>query len=108
MKNIAMTKAEAKETMMEYTAPKAAEAPKYPYGTTLDLNDDTLSKLGLESLPAVGTEVTIMAKAMVTRVSMYEEQGGAESCMALQITDMDITVPEGGKSAAQKLYKDKD
>lgn len=107
MKSIALTKAEAKETMMEYT-PSAAEAPKYPYGTTLDLNDDTLSKLGLESLPAVGTEVTIMAKAKVTRVSMYEEQSGAESCMGLQITDMDITVPGNSKSVAQKLYKDKD
>ncbi len=106
MKNIALTKAEAKETLISCSPGKVDDAPKYAYGTSLDLNDDTLGKLGLEALPAVGTEVTIVAKAKVTRVSQYQEQSGSESCLVLQITDMDITVPQGSKTAAQRLYKD--
>ena len=104
LKNIAMSAAEAKETMIGYNTADVSNAPKYPYGTSLDLNNDTLEKLGITKLPSVGEEVTITAKAKVTRISAYEEQGGAEQCLGLQITDMDVSIPSQSQSASDKLY----
>ena len=103
-KNLALTPDEAKETMIGYNSVDASEAPKYPYGTCLDLNDESLQKLGITKLPNVGEEVTIQAKAKVTRISAYVEQGGAEQCLGLQITDMDVSIPSQSQSASDKLY----
>lgn len=107
MKSIAMTKAEAKDSELCYAGtPDSDEAPKYPYGTCLDLNDDTLKKLGITKMPAIGEEVAITAIAKVTRLSMEEEeQGGAEMYLSLQITQMEVNIPSQVLSAPDKLYK---
>lgn len=69
----------------------AADAPKYPWGLEINLNDDTLSKLGVKALPAVGTEVTIIAKACVSSTSERStETDGSCASMSLQITDMQV------------------
>ena len=68
-----------------------ADAPKYPWGLSICLNDDSLDKLGVKTLPAVGTEVTIVAKATVSGTSEYSTEGeGSRASMDLQITDMQI------------------
>jgi hypothetical protein len=57
----------------------------------ITLNDDSLEKLGVKTLPTVETTVTIVAKATVSRISENQTQGGeAERSMDLQITDMQI------------------
>lgn len=57
-----------------------ADAPEYPYGLTIDLNDDSLDKLGIDTLPAVGDVFTVTAKARVTRVSQSSsESSGSNS-----------------------------
>ena len=100
--NMQQTAEEAKE----YADPKPADAPKYPWGLCITLNDDSLEKLGVAALPAVDTEVTIIAKAMVSRTSEYQTQGGeSERSLDLQITDMQL----GGLDAdvLGKLYDKK-
>lgn len=75
----------------EYANPTAAEAPKYPWGLEICLNDDSLDKLGVKALPAVGTEVTIVAKATVSGTRENATEGeGTRASMDLQITDMQI------------------
>lgn len=102
LQDMSMTPAEAKE----YNSPTVSdsEAPKYPYGLNLDCNSDTLEKLGITKLPAVGEEVAITAVAKVTRISAYEEQDGSEQCMGLQITLMEVDIPSQATSAADRLY----
>lgn len=91
------------EEAQEQTQPTPADAPKYPWGLCLDLDDETLTKLGLNGLPAVGTEVHLVAKAVVTRTSEYESQGNeSEASMGLQITDMAIANLDA-LTAAQQL-----
>jgi hypothetical protein len=81
------------EEAKEYTDPKASDAPKYPWGLCITLNDDSLEKLGIDALPAVDVEVTIIAKATVSRTSEYQTQGGeSERSLDLQITDMQVGV----------------
>jgi len=102
MKDLALTSAEAKETML---CSNPGDAPKYPYGTALDLNDDTLKKLGISKLPEIGEEVAITAVAKVTRLSAYEEQDGPEQCLGLQITMMEVNIPSQVMTASGKLYR---
>lgn len=101
MINMKMSAEEAKE----YNGGLYTEdAPQYPYGLCIDLSDDTMKKLGITELPAVGAEMTLMAKVTVTRTGAYQTQGSdKESSMALQITDMELNKP-AGRSIAESLY----
>lgn len=75
----------------EQVSPSADKGPKYPWGLQISLNDDSLEKLGVTALPAVGTEVTIVAKATVAATREYSTEGsGSEASMDLQITDMQL------------------
>lgn len=104
LKSLALTPAEAKDTYLGCAPCDAGEdnGPKYPWGTELNLEDDSLKKLGIEKLPEVGEVVNIMAQAKVTRVSASESQSGARRSLALQITDMAVDNPS--QSRESKLY----
>ena len=79
------------EAAKEQVNPSVADGPKYPWGLCITLNDDSLDKLGVKTLPAAGTEVTIVAKATVTGTSERQTEGeGTKASMDLQITDMQI------------------
>lgn len=85
----------------------AADAPKYPWGLEICLNDESLDKLGVKALPAVGTEVTIVAKATVSSTSENATEGsGTRANMSLQITDMQVDGLEADLfgRAAEMLY----
>ena len=56
----------------------------YPWGTRIDLESDTLDKLGIKTLPAVGDELMIEAKVRVISVRESDNSRSVE----LQITDM--------------------
>lgn len=110
--------AEVKLASMELTKADRAEqmptcsdgkdnGPVYPYGLSLQLDNDSLEKLGLATMPEVGTTVTVQAKATVTGCSanQYERDGKTEtrkSC-SLQITDMAVG-GEGKGDVASTLY----
>lgn len=105
MQNMAMTKKEAKE---EYGSPTAdSELPKYPYGLRLYLDDETLTKLGITTLPIVSSTMLLQAQVTVVSVGSSQSQGDdAESTVNLQITDMELSA--AGKSPEQRasmLYK---
>lgn len=72
------------------------DAPKYPYGLSLSLNEESLGKLGLTQMPAVGTKVRITAECTVTGTSAYQTQGGeSEENVSLQITAMEMGETQG-------------
>lgn len=101
MVNMKMSKKEAKE----YTQPVAGDAPEYPYGLSISLDEDSMAKLGITSLPKVGTQMEIRALVTVCGTSQYSTQGGEdESNLSLQITDMELA--DAQKTSAQRLYKD--
>jgi hypothetical protein len=97
MTNMKMSPSEAKE----YASPSAlAEAPQYPYGLRIDLNDESLEKLGIGELPAVGSKKVLYAIAEVVRVSHDESMGGpARKSLTLQITD--LSCKSGGDAPAK-------
>ena len=95
------SKAEAKE----YAQPMADnDAPSYPWGLCINLDNDSLEKLGLEKMPAAGDELMLVARVEVTGVNVSDTIGGGESkSLSLQITDMDLG-PEA-TDVSDKFYK---
>jgi hypothetical protein len=89
MANMQMTAEEAKEYATGDIKP--GDAPKYPYGLCLYLNDQSLKKLGINELPKVGAKLTMTATIVVTSVGSSQQQDGdSENRADLQITDMEL------------------
>jgi len=84
------------------------DAPLYPFGTSVDLDNEALSKLGMDELPEVGEEYTLMAKVSVTSVSSNQYGAGEKSRrVCLQITAMglgDADADDSGENQTKKLY----
>lgn len=78
--------------------------PKYPYGLSINLDDEALAKLGITTLPAVGTKMVLQAMVEVTSTSQYERQDEKEININLQITDMELGAAQAAPSAATVLY----
>jgi hypothetical protein len=90
MKSMKLTKSESTDEAMPVEANH--DAPAYPYGLRLELNDESMKKLGLEELPEVGETMMLTAKVVVERVSQNDtKDGGKRQDMSLQITDMEIS-----------------
>lgn len=99
LKNMKMTPKEAKE---QYE-PKSLDSPQYPYGLCLNLDNDSLEKLGIP-IPAVGQELSLTAKVEVTSVSQYDSKNGHKnSSISLQITDMALEKSKQ-KVDSKKIY----
>lgn len=69
-----------------------SEQPKYPYGLQLSLDEGLLAKLGLRELPAVGTDMKLVAEVEICSVSSYEAKDGSpDQRVCLQIEAMSLT-----------------
>lgn len=96
-----LTPAEAKQEVSCEPDP-----PRYPWGLCIDLDTDTLKKLGIETLPELGTTMTVVARAEVQSASASQSQGDKEQRMnlSLQITDMAVAPAPAARDVAGTLY----
>lgn len=100
MISMKLTPAEAKEEVSYDSDP-----PTYPWGLTISLDDDTLAKLGITTLPTVGSVMYLQARCEVCSTSQYSNQSGEDQCMSLQITDMTLSDGQrSDESVGQKLF----
>ncbi|PVX84344.1 capsid staple protein [Paraburkholderia unamae] len=91
MISMKLTPVEAKqESTADAPTTVDADRPAYPYGLTVCLDDESLSKLGVTSLPDVGTPFTMTARVEVCSASQYQNQSGTDRNLSLQITDMQL------------------
>lgn len=104
MVSLKLTAEEAKDSTLCCPS-DPGDAPAYPYGTELRLDDGTLAKLGMTALPAVGTKFTVTAIAEVVSSHSNENQEGREQSMCLQITDMELATAGAGKSDAERAAR---
>lgn len=111
MVSMAKSAEEVKEDIAEISAPMTAakpSTPKYPWGLCLSLEDETLSKLGIDGeLPKAGDVIQFTALAKVTNSSTSESEttdGATKECrrVELQITDMGVPAPD---MASQSMAK---
>jgi hypothetical protein len=97
LKDLKITKKEAKaksESMVIGTS----DQERYPYGLRLDLNNETLEKLGMKKLPSVGTVLMFEAKAKVVGSRQSATEGSENRSVELQITHIDL---EDGESSEE-------
>lgn len=79
---------------------------QYPYGLQIHLGVEELAKLGIDAdAVEVGGVLTIAAKVKVTGYSESKHEGEEEhKSLALQITDMEVSMPAKAASKAKGLY----
>lgn len=97
MKDLKISKKEAK-SKNEAMVIGSADQERYPYGLRLDLNNDTLDKLGINKLPTVGTVIMFEAKAKVVGSRQSATEGSENRSVELQITHIDL---EDGESTEE-------
>jgi len=92
-----------------YMTPQLAEntGPKYPYGTTICLDAQTLRKLaiGEGTIPEVGEQMMLNAQVEVISVRKSENQIEAGYEIELQITGMEFVTEDDGMNEQQKSYQ---
>lgn len=110
---IAMTsmKIDDKKREERFNETVAVDAPTYPWGLSLHLDEDSLEKLGISKLPEVGGTVIVYARANITSVESRESEGGGRGVhkhrsVGLQITDLALleNEDENSKSTEETLY----
>lgn len=96
----------------KYASSVAMDAPVYPWGLEVRLDEDALELLGLTKLPQVGKPMMLIARVDVTSVSeqknVSEDKGTHKHrSVSLQITDMALAPDEkGDEPAAQDVLYD--
>ena len=104
MQSMKMTPAESKMASPEVASMKREE---YPYGLRLTLNQEVLTKLGIE-LPQVGEQVKGCFVAEVKSCYASESENGKQASCELQITEMEIDEESDVAEIAGRLYKGKE
>jgi hypothetical protein len=90
----------------------AVDAPMYPWGLSITLDEDALELLGLAKLPQVGKPMMLVARVDVTSVSESKNQSEDRGThkhrsVSLQITDLALAPDEKGDTpAAQDVLYD--
>ncbi len=105
--NMKKTKKEVKDDLKPTIA---VDVPKYPYGLSINLEEESLVKLDMTDLPEVGDSMNLIARVTVESVQSSERQGGKKHrSLHLQITDLALEADNKGKikTAAEELYGDK-
>ena len=96
-----MTAADLKKRSETCCTPMDKDAPAYPWGLSITLEEDALAKLGLESLPKTESGMMLTARVEVSAVSSTATAGGGERrSVSLQITALALA-PE---SKGSELY----
>ena len=105
--NMKLSKKEVKESEPDSTA---VDRPRFPFGLSLHLDQEALDKLGIDEMPAVGLEESMVAFVRVTSVSDNQHEGDSKRSrsVGLQITAMRFGEGPSGKkkSASSVLYGD--
>ncbi len=81
-----------------------SEAPRFPWGLSVNLDEDSLEKLKVEELPKAGDEFEMVATVKVTSVSENEDEGGTRRSVGLQITDMALFHAGAKGKPEDRLY----
>ena len=67
------------------------EQQDYPYGLTIELDDETLKKLGITELPEIRNKMLLAANIEVRSTSESKNDSGRDhKNVSLQITDMEL------------------
>jgi len=84
---------------------KPFEEPDFPYGLTLYLGDEELSKLGLSETPKIGQEFQVAGLGKVISINESADENSSSKSVTIQLTDLSLTGDKVAKPA-DKLFGD--
>lgn len=90
-----------KETHESDGMVRSSDDGYYPYGTSLDFDDDMIEELGAENL-AVGDVVEVRAFAFVNRKSEHTSTEHSSKSLGLQLTSVKLSRETGDR--VEQLY----
>ena len=64
--------------------------PRFPHGLSINLNDDSMKKLGFDELPVIGTEMIVVGVGKVTRASENRSQSGVDRDLQIQLERIEV------------------
>jgi hypothetical protein len=100
------TAAERKARREKYEKCSPIDGDVYPYGLRINLDDESMEKLALKSLPKTGGKMILTAEVTVTSTeSRDSEEGGKRESMSLQITAMELAPKGSAKDAVDEALK---
>ena len=69
----------------------APGAPKFPHGLTINLDNESLQKLGFDSLPDVGEDFIVVGIGPVTHASEHRRQGDkVDRSITIQLESIEV------------------
>lgn len=84
-------------------SPMKMSEPEYPYGLSLTLDDAQLEKLGIKTLPKVGSVIGIEARATVIAARQSSREGSRnDRSIEVQFRQMAIDNDSGSAEDAVK------
>ncbi len=98
--SLEMTKKEQKARDRSFDAD---EGPRFPFGTMLHLEDETVTKLGAEDLEA-GQAVVVSARATVSSVNSSDDERGKRTSVSLQLTEMAVEGERSNSDRAKAMF----
>ncbi len=105
MKNMALKESEIKDhALPSVLSSGKVDQPRYPYGLCISLEEESLQKLEIKSLPPVGHSMVISVRVEVVSTGEHDsKEQGVRRSLSLQITDIDMG---GAKKEVdlEKLY----
>ncbi len=87
LKDMSLTRTEKDEMKETAIAP---EVPRFPWGLSVRLEEESIEKLGLEDLPAPGKSMNMVAVVRVESASVHVSDSGKKRNLTLQITDLGL------------------
>ena len=84
------------------------DAPRYPYGLSVSLENESLKKLGIKTLPKVGETIALRAVAVVESASEHSRQSGTSRRVELQLQKLEVTPTKkpSAEDAVSEAIKD--
>ena len=92
-----------KQSKAEVCCTDDEKGPRFPYGLSISLDDDSLKKLGFDTLPAVGTEMIVVGIGKIRSASENRSQRGVNRDVSIQLERIEV---EPFEKAANKTAVD--
>jgi len=67
-----------------------SKGPRYPYGLSISLDDESLKKLGFDSLPDVNDQFIVVGVGPVTSVRQSQDEDGADRSFSIQLEKLEV------------------
>lgn len=89
MSKLVSMKLSKKQSKREFEI-EPESGPRFPHGLSLNLNDESLTKLGIDKLPAVGKKLKVVGIGVVTSVSQHEGRNRKNRDITIQLQNLSV------------------